>query len=311
MGNLLNLLGNVTKKVMHKNEQESKRSGKSSFAYAWVLDETEEERSRGVTIDVGQYCFETPKHIVNILDAPGHKDFIPNMISGATKADAAVLVVDATSGEFETGFNEGGQTQEHTMLLRSLGISNMVVAINKLDNAKFSQTRYDEIVEKMIKFVRQAGFREGNVHYVPCSGLHGDNLVESSKKPELSWYKGKTLVEIVDDFEAGERNVTKPFRMAIHDIFRGVTSKTCVSGKIDAGFVEVGSKLIVMPSSEIVAVKCKFSFKNDLTILILLFPLCSHFYQRSNIPACFCWRCSCLNSSNYRRARTVCWQRSL
>lgn len=201
MGHLLALLGEVSKKSMHKNEVDAKKAGKSSFMFAWVLDETEEERSRGITIDVGQHRFATEKRAVTILDAPGHRDFIPNMIAGATKADVAILVVDATKGEFETGFESGGQTPEHTLLLRSLGISQLAVVVNKLDNVAFSEDRYLEIVDKLRKFLKQVGFKEGNVHFVPCSGLTGDNLVHASKEAAFAWYKGgPTLVQIIGKF---------------------------------------------------------------------------------------------------------------
>lgn len=197
MGHLLNLMGEVSKKNMHKNEMEAKKAGKASFMYAWVLDETDEERDRGITIDIGQYRFETPKHMVTILDAPGHRDFIPNMITGATKADVALLVIDATNGEFETGFESGGQTQEHSLLLRSLGISQLIVVVNKLDNVKFSRERYEEIESKLKRFVKMAGFKENNVFFIPCSGLTGDNLVQKSSNGAFAWYDGKTLIEAI------------------------------------------------------------------------------------------------------------------
>lgn len=197
MGHLLALRGMISNKTMHKNQNESKKAGKASFLYAWVLDETEEERNRGITIDVGQYLFETDNRVVTILDAPGHRDFIPNMIAGATKADVALLVIDATNGEFETGFEAGGQTQEHILLLRSFGINQVAVVVNKLDNVKFSQERYLEIVDKIKKFLKQVGFKDNNTHYIPCSGLTGDNLVELSNRDEFKWYKGSTLNQII------------------------------------------------------------------------------------------------------------------
>lgn len=197
MGHLLALMGMVSKKSMHKNEVDARKAGKASFMYAWVLDETEEERTRGITIDVGQYRFETNNRLVTILDAPGHRDFIPNMIAGATKADVAILVIDSTRGEFETGFESGGQTQEHTLLLRSLGISQLAVVVNKLDNVQFDQERYLEIVEKLRKFLKQVGFKDNNVHFIPCSGLTGDNLVKTSTNIKFNWYKGSTLIDIV------------------------------------------------------------------------------------------------------------------
>ena len=198
MGHLLYLLGFVSKKAIHRYETDSKKIGKNSFLYAWVLDETQEERSRGITMDIAQSRFETDKRVVTLLDAPGHKDFIPNMITGATQADVALLVVDATKGEFETGFESGGQTREHTYLIRSLGISQLGVVVNKLDNCDWSQDRYNDITSKLSAFLKQVGFKEQDVTYVPCSGLTGENLHQRSKLEALcSWYSGPSLVEII------------------------------------------------------------------------------------------------------------------
>ena len=204
MGHLLALLGEVPKKTLHRNEVDARKAGKASFSFAWLLDETEEERSRGITIDVGQQRFTTERRAVTILDAPGHRDFIPNMIAGATKADVALLVIDATKGEFETGFEAGGQTAEHTVLLRSLGVSQLAVVVNKLDNVGFSEERYREIVDRLKKFLKAVGFKtDGDsaaVHFVPVSGLTGDNLVTASKEAAFGWYSGgPTLVQIIGE----------------------------------------------------------------------------------------------------------------
>lgn len=137
---------------------------------------------------------------MTLLDAPGHKDFIPNMISGATQADVALLVVDATTGEFETGFESGGQTREHALLVRSLGVSQLGVVVNKLDTANWSQERFDEIVGKLKVFLKQAGFKEGDITYIPCSGLTGENLVKTPTDDKLlSWYSGPTLVNVIGE----------------------------------------------------------------------------------------------------------------
>lgn len=256
MGHLLYQLGSVNKRSMHKYEQESKKVGKGSFAYAWVLDETEEERSRGVTMDVAQTKFETAHKSVTLLDAPGHKDFIPNMITGTAQADVAILVVNATRGEFETGFLSGGQTREHALLARSLGVSQLIVAVNKMDTVDWSQDRYDEIVKKLGTFLKQAGYREGDVHFVPCSGLDGENLTKSVSQPELAkWYKGNCLVEQIDKFRSLDRPVDSPFRMCISDIFKGLGSGFCVSGKICAGAVQNGDSVMLMPTGERAMVK--------------------------------------------------------
>uniref|UniRef100_A0A1L8DRS6 Putative translation elongation factor ef-1 alpha/tu n=1 Tax=Nyssomyia neivai TaxID=330878 RepID=A0A1L8DRS6_9DIPT len=251
MGHLLFDLGNVPQRMMHKYEQESKKVGKSSFMYAWVLDETGEERTRGITMDVGSSRFETDTKIITLLDAPGHKDFIPNMISGATQADVALLVVDATTGEFETGFELGGQTREHALLVRSLGVSQLGVVVNKLDTVNWSQERFDEIVGKLRVFLKQAGFKEGDITYIPCSGLTGENLVKvPSDEKLIQWYTGPTLVSVIDKFKTPERSVEKPFRMSVNDIFKGTGSGLCISGRIETGVVCLNDKVLVSPSRE-------------------------------------------------------------
>ncbi|KAL0276959.1 UNVERIFIED_CONTAM: hypothetical protein PYX00_004408 [Menopon gallinae] len=256
MGHLLFSLGEVSKKTMHKYEQESKKMGKQSFAYAWILDETGQERSRGITMDVGESKFETETKIVNLLDAPGHKDFIPNMITGATRADVAVLVVDATRGEFETGFDSGGQTREHALLVRSLGVSQLAVAVNKLDTVDWSEERFEEITQKLGAFLKQAGFRESDVTYVPCSGLAGENLVEKPTQEMLKlWYKGPCLLQVIDNFKVPERPIKKPLRVSVNDIYKGTGSGFCVTGRVENGLVQSGDRILVLPPNEVATVK--------------------------------------------------------
>nr|KAF6341312.1 HBS1 like translational GTPase [Myotis myotis] len=226
MGHMLYLLGNVNKRTMHKYEQESKKAGKASFAYAWVLDETGEERERGVTMDVGMTKFETTTKVITLMDAPGHKDFIPNMITGAAQADVAVLVVDASRGEFEAGFETGGQTREHGLLVRSLGVTQLAVAVNKMD-------------------------QESDVAFIPTSGLSGENLITRSQSSELTkWYKGLCLLEQIDSFKPPQRSIDKPFRLCVSDVFKDQGSGFCVTGKIEAGYIQTGDRLLAMPPNE-------------------------------------------------------------
>uniref|UniRef100_A0A3Q2GU50 HBS1-like protein n=1 Tax=Equus caballus TaxID=9796 RepID=A0A3Q2GU50_HORSE len=226
MGHMLYLLGNVNKRIMHKYEQESKKAGKASFAYAWVLDETGEERERGVTMDVGMTKFETTTKVITLMDAPGHKDFIPNMITGAAQADVAVLVVDASRGGFEAGFETGGQTREHGLLVRSLGVTQLAVAVNKMD-------------------------QESDVAFIPTSGLSGENLITRSQSSELTkWYKGLCLLEQIDSFKPPQRSVDKPFRLCVSDVFKDQGSGFCVTGKIEAGYIQTGDRLLAMPPNE-------------------------------------------------------------
>ncbi|XP_035176456.1 HBS1-like protein isoform X3 [Oxyura jamaicensis] len=251
MGHLLYLLGNVNKRTMHKYEQESKKAGKASFAYAWVLDETGEERERGVTMDVGMTKFETKTKVITLMDAPGHKDFIPNMITGAAQADVAILVVDASRGEFEAGFETGGQTREHGLLVRSLGVTQLAVAVNKMDQVNWQQERFQEITSKLGQFLKQAGFKESDVAYIPTSGLGGENLVTRSQSSDLTkWYTGKCLLEQIDSFKPPQRSVDKPFRLCVADVFKDQGSGFCVTGKIEAGYIQVGERLLAMPPNE-------------------------------------------------------------
>ncbi|XP_075718621.1 HBS1-like protein isoform X2 [Rhinoderma darwinii] len=256
MGHLLYLLGHVNKRTMHKYEQESKKAGKASFAYAWVLDETGEERQRGVTMDVGMTKFETKTKVITLMDAPGHKDFIPNMITGAAKADVAILVVDASRGEFEAGFEAGGQTREHALLVRSLGVTQLAVVVNKMDQVNWQEERFGEVTNKLGHFLKQAGFKDTDVYYIPTSGLSGENMVKKSEISELtSWYKGPCLVDQIDTFKAPQRSVEKPFRLCASDVFKDQGSGFCVTGKIEAGYVQSGERLLVMPPNETCTVK--------------------------------------------------------
>nr|XP_061806375.1 HBS1-like protein [Nerophis lumbriciformis] len=256
MGHLLYLLGNVNKRTMHKYETESKKAGKASFAYAWVLDETGEERDRGVTMDVGMTKFETNTKVVTLMDAPGHKDFIPNMITGAAQADVAVLVVDASRGGFEAGFEAGGQTREHGLLVRSLGVTQLAVAVNKMDQVDWQRERFQEITTKLGHFLKQAGFKDSDVFYIPTSGLSGENLSTRSSLSELkSWYSGLSLLEQIDAFKPPQRSVDKPFRLCVSDVFKDQGSGFCITGKIEAGYIQTGDKLLAMPPNETCHVK--------------------------------------------------------
>jgi len=256
MGHLLYDTGNVSQRVMHKHEQESKKLGKQSFMYAWVLDETGEERARGITMDVGQSRIETKTKIVTLLDAPGHKDFIPNMISGATQADVALLVVDATRGEFESGFELGGQTREHAILVRSLGVNQLGVIINKLDTVGWSQERFTEIVTKLKSFLKQAGFKESDVSFTPCSGLTGENLTKKAQEPALtSWYSGPHLLDVIEKFKIPERAIDRPLRMSVSDIYKGTGSGFCISGRVETGVLCLNDKVLVGASREQAQVK--------------------------------------------------------
>lgn len=256
MGHILYKLGHVSKKTMHKFEKESSKVGKASFAFAWVLDETGEERNRGITMDVGVHTFTTETKNITLLDAPGHKDFIPNMISGAAQADVAILVVDATTGEFEAGFEAGGQTREHAILVRSLGVRQMIIAVNKMDTVDYSESRFNDIVQKLKSFLKQIGFKDSDTRYIPCSGFTGENLLEQTTHPQLvKWYSGAPLLKLIDTFEAPTRPVEKPFRCSVADIFKGQGAGFSVSGRIESGYLQQGDNVLVLPANEHASVK--------------------------------------------------------
>lgn len=252
MGHLLYLLGYVDSKTISKYERDSKAIGKDSFHFAWVLDGGDEERQRGVTIDVGCGYFSTENRAVTLLDAPGHKDFIPNMISGAAQADAAILVVDSSIGEFERGFQGDGhyhgQTKEHSHVARALGISYMIVAINKLDTVNWDESRFNYIKSELETFLKRAGFKD--VFFVPISGLKGDNLKERSKSALLNWYTGRTLVELVDNIPQPSRTFTKPMRLCVMDSYKlshGSIVGQVFSGKVEGGLVKLQDKVFISP----------------------------------------------------------------
>ncbi|KAK1942102.1 HBS1-like protein [Phytophthora citrophthora] len=246
-GHLLYKLGYVSKRLMHKYEKESREAGKSSFAYAWVMDADEEERSRGVTMDVGTSHFETDTKHVTLLDAPGHRDFIPKMIAGAAQADVAVLVVPAVTGEFEAAFENSGQTKEHTLLVRSLGVSQMVVAVNKMDMVNWDKERFDNIVKSLSTFLQGAGFRPKNLRFVPLSGMTGANLEKTGGVEECSWYSGPSLVEAIDTFAPPQRQISKPFRMTVSDVSKSMSLGQTISGRVYAGAAAVGDSFLLMP----------------------------------------------------------------
>ena len=254
MGRLLHDLGVVDQRTVDKYRKESDRLGKSSFALAWVLDQGTEERERGVTIDVAMNKFETESTIFTILDAPGHRDFIPNMIAGASQADFAILVVDASTGNFESGLK--GQTKEHALLVRSMGVQRIIVAVNKLDAVQWSQDRFDEITQQLSAFLTSAGFLPKNLVFVPCAGLTGENIVKKSEGKKSSWYTGPTLISILESSEPIARALEKPLRLTIDDIFRGgVQNPLSVSGRVDAGNIQPGDAVQVLPANQRASVK--------------------------------------------------------
>ncbi|KAF7815253.1 HBS1-like protein isoform X1 [Senna tora] len=257
-GRLLHLLGRITQKDMHKYEKEAKLQGKGSFAYAWALDESSEERERGITMTVAVAYFDTKKYHVVVLDSPGHKDFVPNMISGATQADAAILVIDASIGSFEAGMDGSkGQTREHAQLIRSFGVDQVIIAINKMDAVAYSKDRFDLIRQQLGVFLRTCGFKDSSVSWIPLSVIENQNLVASPSDVRFkSWYNGPCLLDAIDSLQPPTREFSKPLLMPICDVIKSPTlGQVSACGKLEAGALRSGSKVLVMPSAVVGTVR--------------------------------------------------------
>ncbi|KAF7162350.1 hypothetical protein CNMCM5623_007695 [Aspergillus felis] len=254
MGRLLADLKAVDQRTLEKYQREAEKIGKGSFALAWVLDQGTEERARGVTIDIATNKFETENTVFTIVDAPGHRDFVPNMIAGASQADFAVLVIDSGTGNFESGLR--GQTKEHALLARSMGVQRIIVAVNKMDAVEWSRDRFEEIEQQISSFLTTAGFQAKNIAFVPCSGIRGDNVTRRTDDPNASWYTGRTLVEELEATEPYSYALDKPLRMTISDVFRGsVQNPLSISGRIDAGSLQMGDQILTMPSGETATIR--------------------------------------------------------
>lgn len=258
MGRLLYDSGDLSDHTLNKYKKDSATSGKSSFAFAWAFDQTEEERKRGVTIDISVQNFKTTKANFTVVDAPGHKDFVPNMIAGSTQADYAVLVIDSATNAFEAGFNLDGQTKEHAILVRSLGVENVIVAVNKLDTVDWAESRYDEIKDQLCDYLTtKVGFSKKSIEFVPTSGFLGENVVRKASESKLTaWYTGPTLIELLERIPGKGADLTAAFRLIVSDAFTGnYIAGTTVTGKVDSGSVQVGETVVVMPSGATSKVK--------------------------------------------------------
>jgi elongation factor 1-alpha len=250
IGHMFYDAGAVSEKQIKDFEAEAKALGKESFKYAWVLDKLKEERERGLTIDLAFYKFETPKYFFTVIDAPGHRDFVKNMVTGASQADGAVLFISAKRGEYEAGTNPGGQTREHAFLAKTLGVDQVVVAVNKMDDptVNWSQQRYEEVKDGVSRLLRMVGYDISKIHFVPTSGWTGDNLY--NKSASMPWYKGPTVFQALDEFVVPEKPIDKPLRIPVQEVYsiRGVG--TVPVGKVETGVLKMDSHLIFMPSKE-------------------------------------------------------------
>ncbi|XP_044289185.1 eukaryotic peptide chain release factor GTP-binding subunit ERF3A isoform X2 [Varanus komodoensis] len=252
-GQIMYLTGMVDKRTLEKYEREAKEKNRETWYLSWALDTNQEERDKGKTVEVGRAYFETEKKHFTILDAPGHKSFVPNMIGGASQADLAVLVISARKGEFETGFEKGGQTREHAMLAKTAGVKHLIVLINKMDDptVNWSTERYEECKEKLVPFLKKVGFNpKKDIHFMPCSGLTGANLKEQSDF--CPWYIGLPFIPYLDNLPNFNRSVDGPIRLPIVDKYKDMG--TVVLGKLESGSICKGQQLVMMPNKHNVEV---------------------------------------------------------
>ncbi|XP_034590333.1 uncharacterized protein [Setaria viridis] len=254
-GHLMYKLGGIDKSVIDRTEKEADEMNKRSFRYAWVLDKLKAERERGITIDIALRKFETTKYYCTVIDAPGHRDFIKNMITGTSQADCAVLVIDSMAGSFEAGISTDGQTREHALLAFTLGVKQMICCCNKMDatTPKYSKDRYNEIVEKVSLLLNRIGYNQEKILFVPISGFNGDNLIERSTN--LDWYKGPTLLEALDLINEPKRPSDKPLRLPLRDVYKLGAIGTVPVGRVASGIIKPGMVVTFGPSGLTTEVK--------------------------------------------------------
>jgi elongation factor 1-alpha len=246
-GHLIYKCGGIDKRTIEKFEKEATEMGKSSFKYAWVLDKLKAERERGITIDISLWKFETPKYYYTIIDAPGHRDFIKNMITGTSQADVAILVIASPPGEFEAGISKNGQTREHALLAFTLGVKQMIVVVNKMDdkNVSYGQARFEEIKNEVSSYLKKVGYDPTKVPFVPISGWQGDNMLE--KSANLPWWKGPTLLEALDTVQEPKRPVDKPLRIPLQDVYKIGGIGTVPVGRVETGILKPGQVVTFAP----------------------------------------------------------------
>jgi len=262
-GHLIYKCGGIDKRTIEKFEKEAQEMGKGSFKYAWVLDKLKAERERGITIDIALWKFETKKYYVTIIDAPGHRDFIKNMITGTSQADCGVLIIASGTGEFEAGISKNGQTREHALLAFTLGVKQLIVAVNKMDSTEppYSQARFDEIVKEVKGFIKKVGYDNAAVPFVPISGWNGDNMLEKSDK--MPWYNGwnitrkvdkkeesasgDTLLDALNAIQPPARPTGRPLRLPLQDVYKIGGIGTVPVGRVETGVIKPGMVVTFAP----------------------------------------------------------------
>ncbi|KAG6009706.1 translation termination factor GTPase eRF3 [Claviceps maximensis] len=263
-GSILWTTGMVDERTMDKYKREAKDLGRESWYLSWVMDLTKEERTKGKTVEVGRGFFETEKRRYSILDAPGHKTYVPNMIGGASQADVGILVISARKGEYETGFERGGQTREHAMLAKTQGVNKLIVAINKMDDitVEWSQERYNECTTKLSQFLKGTGYNlKTDVFFMPVAAQSSLNIKDRLPKDLAPWWEGPSLLEYLDGMNALERKLNAPFMMPVNAKYKDMG--TMCDGKIEAGVVKKGMSLIMMPRKQTVEVSALYGEQED------------------------------------------------
>ena len=268
-GHLIYKCGGIDKRTIEKFEKEAQEMGKGSFKYAWVLDKLKAERERGITIDIALWKFETGKYYVTIIDAPGHRDFIKNMITGTSQADCAVLIVAAGTGEFEAGISKNGQTREHALLAYTLGVKQLIVGVNKMDSTEppYSKARFEEIQKEVGTYIKKIGYNPEHVAFVPISGWHGDNMLEASSN--MGWFSGwmvkkgkdkkeftgKTLLDALDNIDPPSRPTDKALRLPLQDVYKIGGIGTVPVGRVETGVLKPGMVVQFAPGGLATEVK--------------------------------------------------------
>ena len=243
VGRLMFDSGNVDEQAMRKLKQKAEELGKKGFEFAFVMDQLKEEQERGVTIDLAHKRFDTPKYYFTVIDAPGHKDFIKNMITGASQADAAVLVVSANIGD-----GVQAQTKEHVFLSKTLGVGQLIILVNKMDMAKYDQKRFEQVKEEVSKLLKSVGYKPDTIKFIPSASYLGENIVK--KSTNMAWYTGPTLLESLDTLTTPEKPRNLPLRLPIQDVYNITGIGTVPVGRVETGVMKVGDKVIAVPGRE-------------------------------------------------------------
>ncbi|KAK4145244.1 P-loop containing nucleoside triphosphate hydrolase protein [Dichotomopilus funicola] len=265
-GSILYVTGMVDQRTLDKYKREAKELGRETWYLSWALDLTNEERAKGKTVEVGRGFFETDKRKYSILDAPGHKNYVPHMIGGASQADVGILVISARKGEYETGFEKGGQTREHAMLAKTQGVNKLVVVINKMDDptVNWSQERYTECTTKLQQFLKGTGYNlKTDVFFMPIAAQQTQGIKDRVPKDKCPWYDGPSLLEYLDGMSTLERKVNAPFMMAVSGKYRDMG--TMIEGKIEAGVIKKGMSVIMMPNKQTIDVAAVYGETEDET----------------------------------------------